>query len=91
MDTPSKNLQRKYLFLFRAVLTILVSCHIDLLSPCKRILVEKKTDINFNFRQQEKINQQREELEKQKKALAKKKPPSNATSGYNMKVIEYRY
>ena len=32
------------------------------------------------LRQQERINQQREELEKQKKTLAKKKPPSNTSS-----------
>ena len=32
------------------------------------------------FRQQERINQQREELEKQKKTLAKKKPLSNTAS-----------
>lgn len=36
--------------------------------------------------QQERINHQREELEKQKKSLAKKKPPSNAASAKERKL-----
>ncbi|CAH3186499.1 unnamed protein product, partial [Porites lobata] len=36
--------------------------------------------------QQERINQQREELEKQKKTLAKKKPPSNTATMYSSEL-----